>query len=198
MEDKTTLRQAEMTLAEHPLIREAVVLVQGDPDEQVVAYLVDDLDEAADFPDPLCCYLAAEAAGPAPTVFVRVDQIPLTADGESDAGKLQRAVRGSEDAPSPRVLGGTPAVVADIWRDVLGIDSVTLADNFFNLGGQSLSITRMSIRIREELDLDLPLTIFYDFPTVPGIVSAIEDHRHSGHGEHRPPAHYVRHEGHRP
>jgi acyl carrier protein len=183
MQDKLTLQQAEKALARHPLIRQAVVLVQGDDmAEQVVAYIADDLDDAAEFPDPLCCYLAAESASPAPTVFVRVDGMPQAANGEVDTEELQRAVRSGQDAPGPRVLGGTPAVIADIWRDVLSIDAVMLTDNFFDLGGQSLTITRMTNRIREEIDIDLPLTVFYDSPTVPGIVSAIEESRHSRHG----------------
>lgn len=180
--DELSLQHAEKALAKHPLISEAAVLTQGDEmGEQVVAYIVDNVDDAAGFPDPLCCYLAAESVNPAPTVFVRIDRMPQTSAGEVDRDALQNAARGGHDTPGPRILGGTPATIADIWRDTLHIDSVTLADNFFDLGGQSLAITRISIRIREEVGVDVPLTVFYDFPTVPGIVSAIEESRHARH-----------------
>jgi hypothetical protein len=182
MHDELKLREAEEILAAHPLICQAAILVQGDEmAEQVVAYIVGDIDDSAELADPLCCYLAAKQDVVIPGVFVKIDRMPQADNGEIDREALKNATRGGQGSPSPRVMGGLTAVIADTWRDVLRVDSVTLADNFFDIGGQSLAITRMSIRIREEIEVDLPLTVFYDSPTVPGIASAIGEIMHSRH-----------------
>jgi acyl carrier protein len=182
MHDELKLREAEEILTAHPLIRQAVVMVQGDEmAEQVVAYIVGDLDDSAELADPLCCYLAAKQAVLIPGAFIKIDRMPQEVNGEIDREALKKASRGSQSTPGPRVMGWVAAMVADTWRDVLRVDSVTLADNFFDLGGHSLSITRMSVRIREEIDVDIPLTVFFDSPTVPGIASAIGETRHSCH-----------------
>lgn len=182
MHDEQGLREAEKMLAAHPLIRQAAIVVQGDEmAEQVVAYLVGDLDDAAERADPLCCYLAAEPGVVIPGVFVRIDRMPRADDDHVDRAALRSAARGNNGSSGPRVTGGLAAVIADTWLDILRTDSVTLADDFFDLGGQSLAITRMSVRIREEIGVDLPLTVFYDSPTVPGIASAIGEIEHSRH-----------------
>jgi acyl carrier protein len=87
-----------------------------------------------------------------------------------------RAVGGSQDAGyrAPEVLSGSAADVADIWREVLGIEVVGMYDNLFDLGGHSLTITRIAVRIRSRMGVDVPLTAFYDTPTVLGISSAVE------------------------
>jgi acyl carrier protein len=180
MHDEQRLRETEKILAAHPLIRQAAVLVQGDEmAEYVIAYVVGDFDDTAERADPFCCHLAAESEVAIPGVFVRIDRMPQADNGEVDREALKNATRGGHDSAGPRLTGGLAAMIADIWRDILPADSVALEDNFFDLGGQSLAITRMSIRIREEIGVDLPLTVFYDSPTVPGIASAIGEVVHS-------------------
>jgi acyl carrier protein len=187
MDNEVKLREAERILMAHPLIRQAVILVQGDEmGEQVVAYVVGDIDDSPEPADPLCCYLAAEQGSAVPGVFVTVDRMPQGDDGQVDRGALRNATRGDPNSPGPRITGGLAAMIADTWRDALRVDSVTLADNFFDLGGQSLAITRISIRIREAIGVDLPLTVFFDSPTVPGVASAIGEIMHSRHQTGRP------------
>lgn len=181
MHEDLRLREAGEILAAHPLIDQAVVLVQGDEmTEQVVGYIVGDIDDDAELLDPLCCYLATEQ-DVIPGTFVKIDRMPQADNGEVDGEALKHATRGGQGSSPPRIMGGLTAVIADTWRDILRVDSVTLSDNFFDLGGHSLAITRMSIRIREGMGVDLPLTVFYDSPTVPAIASAIGEVLHSRH-----------------
>jgi acyl carrier protein len=177
MSDMLDLEQTETALAAHPRIRAAAVVVHRDElDEQVVAYVVGAVDR-------LCCHMAATRPdGTLPDVFVAVDRIPRTADGGVDRNALRHATRGEDpDSPGPVVSGGIAAEIADIWREVLRVESVRLSDNLFDLGGHSLAITRMTIRIRDRLRVEVPLTVFYDTPTVPAIAAAIEEFAHSCH-----------------
>ena len=109
-----------------------------------------------------------------------VDRLPETDQGTLDTATLRRAGRGKPDGPdgpagAPQIVGGLAAEVADIWREVLGLDRIDLADDLFDLGGHSMTITRLSVQIRSRLGVDVPLSVFYDTPHVAGVVAAIEE-----------------------
>jgi acyl carrier protein len=64
--------------------------------------------------------------------------------------------------------------VSDVWRQVLGIQQVGINDNFFDLGGDSLLMTQVVGRLREALQIDLPLSKLFNYPTVSELATAIE------------------------
>jgi phthiocerol/phenolphthiocerol synthesis type-I polyketide synthase E len=63
--------------------------------------------------------------------------------------------------------------VADIWQQVLGIQQVGIHDNFFDLGGHSLLVTQVIGRLRDALQIDLPLSQLFNFPTVADLAKVI-------------------------
>jgi acyl carrier protein len=64
--------------------------------------------------------------------------------------------------------------VREIWQEVLGIERIELDDDLFDLGGHSLTITRIIARMRARLDLDIPLDVFFDHPTIAGALDAVD------------------------
>lgn len=168
--------EVEASLTALPQIKQAAVVLHGITDQQLVAYLV---------VEPGCTVDSAELHRrlssrlpeiEVPEVYVVLDGLPLTGDGELDRPALDSAVRGGRRAKHPalQILGGPTAEIADIWRDILDLDTVSLRDDLFDLGGHSLTITRMAVRIRSALDIEVPLNVFYDTPTILGIASAVE------------------------
>lgn len=191
IDNKVELEDIETALSAHPCVREAGAVLDDDMmGQRVIACIVGNDQEPADFLDRLCCYVSqARPGAQIPDVFVLIDQMPVDAAGEIDREGLLNATRGDGPDPKrPAIRGGLAAAVADIWREVLCIDAVSLTDNLFDLGGESLAITRITVRIREQLHVNVPLAIFYDTPTVPGIVSAIEGFRHSLHESDQDPS----------
>jgi acyl carrier protein len=179
-------RAVEVELERHPgVARAAVVLLGEPPDQQVVAFA-----EAAG-PDGvddrhLRDHLARGPVGPAVVdVVVPVDRIPLTSDDRPDSAVLSTAGRGPVGAggTAPTVVGGLVAELADVWREVLEVERVGVADDLFDLGGHSLAITRITVRIRSQLGVDVPLVSFYDTPTVAGIAAVIEEIRRNSRPE---------------
>ncbi|MFH8991844.1 AMP-binding protein [Streptomyces sp. NPDC017940] len=75
-----------------------------------------------------------------PHRVVAVPEIPLSPNGKTDRRALSAVAR-------PRPAGAEG--LAGVWRDVLGVTGVTAADNFFALGGDSLSAMEMTIRARD-------------------------------------------------
>lgn len=165
-------------LMDDPQVAAAAVLVGGDEIEpQLLAFVVP---SGAQLPEPAT--LRRRLAGKLPDVarldaFVLVDRLPETDQGDLDIEALHRAGRGEADGltGAPEIVGGLAAEVADIWREVFGLDRVDLTDDLFDLGGHSLTITRISVQIRSRLGVDVPLSVFYDTPTVTGVVAAIEE-----------------------
>ncbi|MFC7384584.1 amino acid adenylation domain-containing protein [Sphaerisporangium rhizosphaerae] len=113
-------------------------------------------------------------AGMVPNLVVWLDALPLTPNGKVDRSALPEARPAAARTPE-RALGDDPVsrAVHDIWCDVLRLDGAGPDENLFDLGGHSLTITRLAARVRRRLDVDLPLRVFYDTPTIAGVVAAI-------------------------
>ncbi|AKU20808.1 type I polyketide synthase [Massilia sp. NR 4-1] len=73
-------------------------------------------------------------------------------------------------APTP----GRQTLVADLWRDLMGISPIGADDNFFELGGHSLLAIQVVSRLREALQRDLPVRILFDHPTVAALAAALD------------------------
>ncbi len=63
--------------------------------------------------------------------------------------------------------------MAGIWSEILGLKQVGIYDNFFALGGHSLSAIRVISRLRDAFHIELPLRAFFEAPTVAGQAWAI-------------------------
>jgi len=78
-------------------------------------------------------------------------------------------------------------IVAGLWSEVLGIPPVGPDDNFFQLGGHSLSAAQVISRMRQVLQVDLPLRVLFEAPTVAGLAAEVERRRRPD-GAPEPPA----------
>ena len=110
-----------------------------------------------------------------PSAFVLLDALPLTSNGKVDRKSLPPPGLGSLDskkgyvAPRNRV----EEVVASIWAEVLKLERISIVDNFFEIGGHSLSATQVASRIRNTFLIDLPLRRLFEAPTIKGLSEAI-------------------------
>ena len=81
------------------------------------------------------------------------------------------AVRTGEFLASRSALEG---VLAGLWGEVLGIDRVGVTDDFFALGGYSLVATQIASRARATLQVDVPVRLLFQHPTVAGLAEALQ------------------------
>ncbi|WP_099115050.1 non-ribosomal peptide synthetase, partial [Xenorhabdus miraniensis] len=153
--------EIEARLAEHPVVRESVVLAQGEgQDKRLVAYLVTETKvtetKAADTDEGLANSLRAHLSVllpdyMVPAAFVRLDAFPLTPNGKLDRRALpspdsKAFARQTYAAPQ----GETEMALAAIWSELLGIEQISRHDSFFALGGHSLLAVRMIERLRQQ------------------------------------------------
>jgi amino acid adenylation domain-containing protein len=107
-----------------------------------------------------------------PAVFVTLDALPLTPSGKIDRRALPAPNVTRPGQQPPRTL--TEQLLASIWLEVLQVDQVGAHDNFFELGGHSLLAVQVVVRIRAQLQVDLPLATIFDFPTLAQLATQLD------------------------
>ncbi|MBW4717941.1 non-ribosomal peptide synthetase [Saccharothrix obliqua] len=111
-----------------------------------------------------------------PGVLTALDELPRTGTGKTDRAALPEPAWSTEAPERVAPRDENEARVADIWRDVLSIPEdgpLGVHDNFFALGGHSLTATRMLARVRAALGADLPLAALFAAPTIAGLCAAL-------------------------
>ncbi|HWK88357.1 MAG TPA: phosphopantetheine-binding protein, partial [Longimicrobium sp.] len=148
------LGEIEARLAEHPAVRDAVVLAREDEpgDTRLVAYVVGGEGAGADV---LRAYLGETLPEyMVPAAYLRLDALPRTPNGKLDRKALPSPegdayARRAYEAP----VGETEELLAQLWSEVLGVERVSRWDDFFELGGHSLLAVQVISLLEMEIDL---------------------------------------------
>ena len=144
---------------------------------QLVAYVVRaDPETALELP-VIRSYLAERLpAYMLPQALVLLAALPLLPHGKLDRAALPPPERSRGEQQQAAVLprSATETVLAGIWCEVLALDTVGIHDNFFELGGHSLLATQVVARVRERLQIALPLRTLFASPTIAAIAEALE------------------------
>jgi amino acid adenylation domain-containing protein len=102
--------------------------------------------------------------------FLRLDQLPLTANGKVNRRELALQFEASETRSESSVTsGGSTTVrrqILSMWEQLLTVEAVDEDTNFFELGGDSMLAIRLLRKLREELHPEINLNDVYEFPTV--------------------------------
>ncbi|MEW2484827.1 amino acid adenylation domain-containing protein [Streptomyces sp. NPDC048411] len=155
------LGEIRAALTAHPQVTDAAVVVSED--QRLIAYVVG---EIPDLTDALPEYMV-------PSAYVQLDAIPLTANGKLDRRTLPDPdTAGQEGFVAPRTP--TEQRIAAIWQDLLGKEA-SAQDSFFDLGGHSILAVRLVSRLQNEFDLDLPMRVAFESPTIAQLAVEIED-----------------------
>jgi acyl-CoA synthetase (AMP-forming)/AMP-acid ligase II/acyl carrier protein len=173
------LGEIEAALAEHPTVRENVVVAREEEpgDKRLVAYLVPQPRQSTPTVRELRGHLKQKLPEyMVPTDFVVLDALPQTPNGKVDRRALPMPERSVVTLDSAYVAPRTPAeeALAEIWAEVLRAKQVGAHSDFFELGGHSLLATRIVSRVREVFQVELPLRALFEEPTVAGLAERVE------------------------
>ena len=173
------LGEIEVRLAEHPQVREAVVLVREDApgDRRLAAYVVADHPDAMDVAALRAHVRQSLPEYMVPGAFVVLEALPLTPNGKLDRKALPAPEYAAE--ADRYVAPRTPVeeVLAGIWAEVLRLERVGVEESFFELGGHSLLATRVVSRIRAVFGVELPLRALFEGPTIAELAGRVEEMR---------------------
>ncbi len=152
------LPEIEAVLASHPEVGQVAVVVHSD---RLVAYVVGTVDSLRE-------YAASQLpAHMVPSFFVRLPELPLTPNGKLDRRALPAPVAVSQGRPPSTE---PEHVLCGLFAEVLGLDEVTVDDDFFALGGHSLLVIRLLARAADA-GISLSVRDVFDRPTVAGLLS---------------------------
>jgi len=171
------LGEIETALGEHPMVRDVVVVVREDTpaDKRLVAYVV--LNEECAAPaDELRRAIKQKLPNfMIPSAFVVLESMPLTPNGKVDRKALPAPDQTRPDIERAFVAPRTPIeeMIAAIWCQVLRLERVGVHDNFFSLGGHSLLATKVAHRVRDTFNINLPLRLFFETPTVADLAAYV-------------------------
>ncbi len=178
------LGEIESVLAEHPEVRESVVMAREEEPggKRLVGYVV--LQGAGSTGGSELRRYVKERLPEymVPSAIMILERMPLTVNGKLDRKALPAPERTgvAEGHTAPRT--GVEELLAGIFEDVLKVERVGVEDNFFELGGHSLLATQLMSRVREVFQVELPLKDLFEAPTVGGLSGRVERQRSSGPG----------------
>jgi amino acid adenylation domain-containing protein len=157
-------------------VREAVAMMREDQEQNkfiVLYYTAPDLEQFS--PLAIRALLSAPRNGAArPSRLVRLDALPLTANGKVDRRALpapfhQRPLNSAPAAPSTP----TEKLLVEIWREILELESIGTEDSFLDLGGGSLQMMRMLNRVAQRYGIEISIIDFFPQPTISNLTALL-------------------------
>lgn len=185
------LGEIESVLVEHPSVNEVAVIDQTDAlgTKSLVAYVVvedgkmSSQDDGLSPSDHLVTgaelrhYLRTKLPEyMVPSHFIVLDALPLTTNGKIDRAALpvpnssknlyeqRRNGRLAKHVVPPR--DGVEMKLAPIWESVLSVHPISVQEDFFDLGGNSLLAVRLMARIQQTFGKSVPLSALFQYGTV--------------------------------
>ena len=179
---RVELGEIETVLTQHQAIRAAVVTAVGEKkgNKRLVAYLVLDPEKTSEdisgsASEILPRYLAQKLPDyMIPVQYLLLDSLPVSANGKIDRRKLQVkevCFLTLEDRYAPPE-NNVEQTIANIWQEVLTLPKVGVKDKFFDLGGDSLSITKVYSQLQQNLPeqmQSISLVDLFKYPTIRGL-----------------------------
>jgi amino acid adenylation domain-containing protein len=169
--------EIEALLEKLPGVRQAVVVMREDRegDQRLVAYVVVETTHAATVSALRGTLEANLPEYMVPSAFVFLDELPLTGNGKIDRKALlklpQPDLTSDVASNAAEPANEMERIVAHVWQQALGITSVGLDKNFFDLGAHSLTVAEAHARLQEKLGREIALLDLFQFTTVSALAA---------------------------
>jgi amino acid adenylation domain-containing protein len=117
-----------------------------------------------------------------PSSFTLLDALPLTTNGKLDRRALPAPTedRAAREPVAPRTE--LERELAEVWRELLGVEVVGVEDDFFELGGHSLLAAQLAARVRARFGSEVSVREVFEEPTIAGLARRLQATRDSGSG----------------
>lgn len=170
--------EIEAAIGRHPAIAASAVIARGSncSEKRLTAYITTSngtTPSAAELREFLKASLPDYML---PSIFAKLDRLPLTANGKVDRAGLPEPTIENTLRDEDFIAPGTPIEMrlAKILCSLLNISEVSVNDNFFLLGGHSLLGTQLIAKIRSAFGVDMALRTLFDAPSIAELSSEIE------------------------
>ena len=170
--------EVESALNRHPGVRQAVVVGRADSlgAQELVAFFVPagtpppTLELRRHLSESLPYYMV-------PGWFVPLDSLPLNANGKLDRLALaaREFQRGHASPPGAEPRTATEQTLAGLWCQVLRLEAVGIHDSFFDLGGDSLLVVQLQLRIQERFARAISVSELVGRPTIAQLAATLAE-----------------------
>jgi amino acid adenylation domain-containing protein len=177
---RVELGEVEAALRQHPAIKQAVVVAREDApgDKRLVAYFVRSGTSVPDRSELRALLKQTMPDYMVPADYVVLDAIPISPNGKTDRNSLaQRALAVHESetkTASAQPRNDMERKLVDIFRQVLKTEDVGIEDDFFDLGGHSLTAVQAILRINAEFGVEVPVRVLFQAQTVAALASVVQ------------------------
>ena len=165
---RVELGEIENLLRSHEDVSDVAVIDRDDThgNKFLIAYLTMNNGSGTDHLRPYLAERLPETM--LPSALIELDQLPRTLNGKLDRKALPslEVLQAQRDAEHSEPRTPIEEIVSGIWSEVLRLPVVKRTDNFFNLGGHSLLVTQVVLRVRETLKVELPIRSLFEAPTL--------------------------------
>ena len=94
-----------------------------------------------------------------PSYFIKIEKIPLTSNGKLDKKALPPAVQNiATGAVFENPVNKLEEELLELWQEVLSVETISILDNFFDLGGNSILLVKLYRKINERYPDVIELT----------------------------------------
>jgi amino acid adenylation domain-containing protein len=170
-------KEVETALRAHPAVRDAVVVTRPNQlgETGLVAYFTVSYRPGPTVSELRSFLTQTLADYMIPSVFVKLDSIPLTPHNKVDRNALPNPGYSRPELDTPWIAPRTALErdLSKIWAEVLCVDQIGIHDNFLDLGGHSLAATRIISRVVQMFRVELPIKALFDSPTVAQMATVI-------------------------
>jgi pyochelin synthetase len=174
------LGEIESVLSQHPLVQSTVVVAEHK--KSLVAYIVPKHERLSEnsadiWEEGFRQYLAEQLpAHMIPARFIRLEQLPLTANGKVDRQALAKLEpHNSETIDADEAPRNSIEIqLASIWKELLSLEHIGIHANFFQMGGNSLLAVQLINRIAHAFQIELPLNRLFNSPTIAALSLLLE------------------------
>ncbi|HEU5227239.1 MAG TPA: phosphopantetheine-binding protein, partial [Ktedonobacteraceae bacterium] len=177
---RVELQEIEIVLLKHANIKEAIVVVQEAADDlkRLVAYVISTDSTQPLSPEEVREYVRERLPNyMVPSFILMLESFPLNANGKVDRQQLPSPTSAREYTEVELVQpeGPVEEALVEIWIDILGVASLSTLDNFFDLGGHSLTATQLVSHIRRHFGIELPLWVVFTKSTIKALALEVEE-----------------------
>ena len=178
------LGEIESLLMQHPAVKEALAIIdeRDGQEKRLLAYVVFKNREIIPSTEELRQYLAERLPDyMVPFAFITLDAMPLTPTGKLNRlalPPLEQALNLEQDYVAPR--DETEKKLAELWEEAFKIHPIGIRNDFFKLGGHSLTAASLIARVEEEFGQRIHLTTFTDATTIERQAEILRDKNYTG------------------
>ncbi|MCT7951959.1 amino acid adenylation domain-containing protein [Ancylothrix sp. C2] len=172
------LEEIETLLTQHPNIKQTAVIVLENPDsnKRLIAYTTHHQFPAPS-PQELRNFLKEKLPQfMLPNTFICIDSFPLNSNGKIDRHRLTSPEFFNNTSDNKTFIAPrTPAEInlAKIWAEILNTQQISITDNFFEAGGDSLTAVKLLDQIRTTFNRDFPLSFLFLNPTLEALAKTL-------------------------